>query len=889
MKAVQNFLFIAVIITYFAEPVTNAFPIGSERSYAVLNDVTINHKNDGKNIGYRINGVLKVGAIWGTDEEKLLKFHLISPKLQFKSEKSSNYVDQPSPLDAVTNLEFYAIWHLGKITKSFFSKKEDASVVNLKKGLISLFQYQLLDGRYTEDDVSGRCDVVYRSKSTNHYEKMKTNCQSDDLNFHSRDTTAIGVSVVSWRMSDFVVTQDGTLDKIESREYHEIVVNAFRSAGGGLESVISLKFDGSISNIPTIKETTISAAIKSIKGIKSQPLSSLVDGQSGPKPLNVKELVKKLKDDLTDEKVGKYGNALAISKLVQAARVASKEEFVKILKSRTMKDNRGQLLDLLAATQTVDSHEAAKEIIQFTSAEYQTDAERYLQSLGIGTRPKNVVIEDLLQLAKKNFDEPKVMDTLIQTIASMGCRYARLPDQSYESEVVRNIEAYLLSSLDACKEPLCKVKYIRGLQNLQSPNVKTVLWAGVYDDDRVVTVASMKALRNYPKGFWSENDKNDFLRVFYQQIRKFDSSARTLALDVLLEQNPSTSEIKELLHFLRSNDKAFEVKQYLLQNLALKSDLCPQFRERFTEALVNEPLLYNYHIMGQKGIQISFTKCMKITNYSFGKGLSTALSGQFSTAPSFNGTFFSSQEVHGGVLKRGVVDVVVNAHNDQFRLFTVELYTAGLSSFVSSSDDDNNSDETATAGMEITVQGSYLRPLEFFNGQGDLMGHVWSGTASEPTPAYTAATLLHDHEQTLRLQNGASLHINVLGTLSLDLNGQIQISLWNRNAHCQVNKNTGVALIGSISSDTSFVSLNMNFTITEEPKMQILTEIDFSSDVKLCMQVIQPEAVIRNDITKVQQTPRYSIRRKMNFTHRLLGCSHLLNQKNNDMCRSSLL
>lgn len=197
----------------------------------MVNDVTINHRKGGKNIGYRFNGILKVGAIWGSDEQKLLKFHLISPKLQTKSEKSNNYVDQSSQLDIVSNLEFYATWHLGKITKSFFSKKEDPAVVSLKKALISLFQYQLMDGRYAEDDVSGSCDVVYRSKSTTHLEKVKSNCKNDDLVYHSRGATAIGVSVVPWRVSDFVVTQDGTLDKVESREYHEIVVNAFKDAG----------------------------------------------------------------------------------------------------------------------------------------------------------------------------------------------------------------------------------------------------------------------------------------------------------------------------------------------------------------------------------------------------------------------------------------------------------------------------------------------------------------------------------------------------------------------------------------------------------------------------------------------------------------------------------
>lgn len=125
--------------------------------------------------------------------------------------------------------------------------------------------------------------------------------------------------------------------------------------------------------------------------------------------------------------------------------------------------------------------------------------------------------------------------------------------------------------------------------------------------------------------------------------------------------------------------------------------------------------------------------------------------------------------------------------------FQLGLYSGGLSSFVSSDSESNEEDnefqdEAANAGMEITVQGTYLRPLQFFNGQGELMGHVWSGTASEPTPAYLANTLLHDHHETLQLQNGATVHIDVESAMSIDLNGAIQLSLWGRNAQIQVNK-----------------------------------------------------------------------------------------------------
>lgn len=67
------------------------------------------------------------------------------------------------------------------------------------------------------------------------------------------------------------------------------------------------------------------------------------------------------------------------------------------------------------------------------------------------------------------------------------------------------------------------------------------------------------------------------------------------------------------------------------------------------------------------------------------------------------------------------------------------LFAGGLNSFVSSDESTSQPDEpeeSATAGMELTIMGVQIRPFVFFSGQGELMGHVWSGTASERTPAF---------------------------------------------------------------------------------------------------------------------------------------------------------
>jgi microsomal triglyceride transfer protein large subunit len=71
--------------------------------------------------------------------------------------------------------------------------------------------------------------------------------------------------------------------------------------------------------------------------------------------------------------------------------------------------------------------------------------------------------------------------------------------------------------------------------------------------------------------------------------------------------------------------------------------------------------------------------------------------------------------------------------------FQLGLFAGGLSSFVSSDEESadlQEQEESATAGMEITALGVQVRPFVFFSGQGELMGHVWSGTGSEKTPAF---------------------------------------------------------------------------------------------------------------------------------------------------------
>lgn len=430
-------------------------------------------------------------------------------------------------------------------------------------------------------------------------------------------------------------------------------------------------------------------------------------------------------------------------------------------------------MDLLGAVQTKDSHEAFKKSLNFSNEEDFSDIERYLQSVAVGVRPEEFVVRDLLEILIANEDlNEKLQESLVQTSSSMAHRFAKKPGQDFDSHVVVEVKNFLMKSINACTDDDCKVIFIRGLQNLQSPDTIDKLFSLALNFPYQISVTAMKALRNFPTNHFAPEMKTKLEDIFYQRKKKFDTSARTIALDILLKLKPVTADVVQMVKFLGSHDRAYEMKQYLIQKLKMISDECPQFREMLKMALKREPMINNWDVYGAM------------------KGLSTALVRRFSRQPSFNGSLLSVQEMKGGGLKRGTVDLLIKSGDEEMSLFSLGIFAGGLSSFISSNDPDDevdpNEDTTATAGMELAIQGVQMRPLTFFKGQGELMGHVWSGTASTPTTAYKGVTLMQDHKHVISLNNGAVLDFTALGAISVDLNGKIEISLWYKNANSEV-------------------------------------------------------------------------------------------------------
>lgn len=457
------------------------------------------------------------------------------------------------------------------------------------------------------------------------------------------------------------------------------------------------------------------------------------------------------------------------------------------------------------------------------------------------------------------------------TLSSMAHNHAQTPN--FSLNLIDSIDTFLWEHFMKCKDLECSAEYLRGYLNLRLVNRIPDLLIIVQKQHKVLGTIAMKALQHFPLDAFSEKSQNILHSIFHQTIRRFDSSIRTLALDILMKGEMDLVATRDLLQVLKHQEKSYEVKQYLLERFKLRAGECEEFQRILTQVLMDDSDLNNYHRIATGG-------------------LTTALSRQFLKYPSFNSSIMSVQEIQKGVLKRGIVDMFFTGEErEKYSYFTLELYARGMANMMGGgggADEGDNEEETLTAGMELIVHGQSLRPLQFFSGQGELMGHVWSGTASDPTPAYQATTLFFDHRFEVPLLSGFTVQFDILTAISIDLNGQVTLSLWNRNGKSKVEQNVGFATVGRTTVVTDFSRTVNEFRVLQNPKLNLISDFSFSGDNILCMQVTQPDITLNKTYWKKNAIPALKISNEMEKHHsyKISGNSHLLNAKNNEMCRA---
>ncbi|XP_037805921.1 microsomal triglyceride transfer protein large subunit isoform X1 [Lucilia sericata] len=850
-------------------------PYESQQYYVLENKVStkqLQHVSS-QEISYTFNSLLKINSVWNSDNEQLIQVYFTENRVSAPGKKGNVKVQE---IEKIPDRPFYISFIDNKPSKVIAHTSRDQSLLNMERGIASLMHINFENGPVSEIDVSGMCNNFYNIKSSTKVNKIKTDCSHWDLKVNYRGEKPLGVHQKSFERVEYDLSADGQLLLASSVETHKLSLEAQPEVGTQVESLLFLKHTAFAAEpVEQLPYKTSEEAIKSLlEWYRVFEIEADVDGViSEIKDITLKQQVDSFNNDLTDDLIGKEALAEAFVKLIPLARITKQEEFVDILKSN--KKLHSQLVDLLGAVQTIDAHKAIHEIFDYNKKSDVDLLEKYLQSLSVGTHPERSIIEDLferLTTAEENaIKNEKLQDSVLQCVASLTHQ------SGFDSndKLLKEIKDFIFKNLlEVCEEEVCKTRYIRALQNLRDPTTISILMKYALKEETKISVAAMQALKSFPIIHFNEKHRQAFTHIFYQIPKKYDSSARTLALDILLAMKPTPEQLGHLLDYLASNDRHFEIKTYVIQKLKMLSDKCPRFRALLEAGLYERPHINNYHIIGQKG-------------------LTTVLSRELSWAPAFNESLLSTQEIYQGVLKRGSVELILSAGREETSTFKLGIYTSGLTSFVGDSEEDTNDDDEevddspATAGMEIAVQGVLLRPLIFFTGQSELMGHVWSGTASDPTPAFQATTLAQDHEHYIILSSGATVYTRVIGSKSVDLNGKVDFSIWNRNANTEIQQNSAAAVHGIMKAGFTYAQVSNEFLLTYEPKISLQADIDFYSGIKLCMQLQRPKMQLKHFNTKLvtlQADHRFSKKVLSKYSYNFPGRTLALNQKNNEMC-----
>nr|XP_022900125.1 microsomal triglyceride transfer protein large subunit [Onthophagus taurus] len=829
--------------------------------YDYSSKTQLSNKNDPNQIGFLLKATVIVESVWdSSDFNRILKISVTHPKIFLQSPKSSD----ESKIKELNNEDFYVLWKNGVVDRILLRKQEDLGLVNLKKGIVSLFQLKFEDQTLKEQDSSGICDVTYQHLD-DFVEKTKKNCENFDLSYVFNTEPILSTKTIS-SISTIYKINKKEIENAISKEHHEIFLQAKEEIGGEILieqnlKLISTKKSENVMNQRTYDQVK-QKLIDDFGDFKEENLLTQKDFSNSQKPISFANLINEFRDNLKSKNLGKLISAKTIIPLINAAKKSNKDEILKVLNAKKNQKILPQLYDILAYVQTDQSHEAVMKKLHFDDSKNEDNNERYLWGCQLVSNPNPNIVIDLLNKFKKTENVPKkIQETLLLSISSMTSKLSNLNKLGY-SKIVGIVKETLLNNLDVANHD-DKIMYLRALRNLKSSQTIFKLLEIIRNKKSGVKeeVLAWKALK-------SMNNLKDFkdvlivaYKTYFQLDKKHDSSSRTLAGDVLLQSDPSDDLLEDFLHYLLNEDKEYEVKKYVLQQIEMMAEDDVNFKARVLKIIRNNKKLNNYSGLSPKGLSLSLRR-------------------KFMDSKSINGSLLTIQEMSNGIVKRGIVNVVMDQNNDIQELASLGIFSGGLGTFMSS--DSSEEDETTTAGMELAILGTQIRPFIFFEGQGELMGHVWSGTASERTTAFQALILIQDHQEYLRLGPGFIIDVDFKGAASFDLAGKIEMSLWNRNAQALIEKSLGYEGIGSIILDNSFANLKVEFKITVEPSLFLNADIDFSSKVALCMRLSQPETEFRSVIKKeINGKDALKISQRKS---KIPGRTYALNKKNDEKC-----
>ncbi|KAM8939413.1 microsomal triglyceride transfer protein large subunit [Pelodytes ibericus] len=825
-------------------------------------------------VGYKISAEVDINLVWrnpNNKDDQLIKIRMKNIKIEGVSDRPKDQnIFTGATAEKVLGKTYLSVlqrpfliqWTLGKV-KSFYSYQNEPTILlNIKRGLASLLQIQFKAGSVTEADVSGTCKVTYKTQEK-HVNKIKEleSCKISKTGFTSSNKV-LGVSSKGTSSTIYAI-EDNHIKSVLAEENHVMTLNSYQVIAAKVVCKQKLELK---SIQPGPKETSGKQVESVVKGIDAKYLSlSLVADQVKSECKNCPSLLqdwKAIRKNLIPKNLSKAGAGRCFLSLIHSLRRAKKLDILQLLKTE-MEDVLPQLVDAVTFAQTSDSLEAILEFLDFNNKSQSLLQERFLYACGLASHPNELMLRALLDKSKGKIANDEIRETVIIIIGALVKKLCK--SGGCELQAVVESKKFILEGLQKANKPSDVKTHLLALKNANLPEGIPLLLKYSESGEGPVSSIAISAVQKYDTTFITEEVKKTMSRIYHQNYKIHEKTVRTAAASIILDNNPSYMDVKNLL--LSIGELSLEMNKYML---SVFQDIL-QFQmpaSKLVRKILKDMWIHNYD---------RFAK----------SGSSSAYSGYVMRGADSSATYSLDILYSGsGILRRSNMDTFLYSKNTELHAIQVVIEAQGLESLIAATADEGEEELETFAGMSAILFDVQLRPVTFFQGYSDLMSKIIS-TTGDPISVVKGLVLLTDHSETIQLQSGLQASAEFQGGLAIDISGGMEFSLWYRESKTSVNNRGAVVMIGNVTVDSGFVDAGMETRFETESSFDFLTTVKFSSyPFLVCMQMDKGTFPFRRYITKYESLPsgKSYVSRK-GKVQTMAGSELPLHQENSNMCR----
>ncbi|KAG9275351.1 microsomal triglyceride transfer protein large subunit-like isoform X1 [Astyanax mexicanus] len=816
-----------------------------------------------------LEAVIQIHSLWRNpqdQEEQLL--HVKIKDLKFTTD-SSDATTKPlavEELDGGLDYKEAVIVHMnsGKIQGVFDTTEDNTASLNFKKGLVSLLQIQSTYGLITEDDATGRCQVLYHTLKDDIIKvKNYKNCENSITDDVMSSAQILGVSSPGWSEAVFIM-DDNHIKSVTSQEFRSVVLEEQSTVGIHVSSRQLLRLLSTKSGANEEAQGELQEVLASFKGSHVNHTIHALPAvrQSALSGYPISKLLDHLKAN--EMKKSQSRTTEVFLQLSQSLRSMKMNEIKDILK-KSDSTLVSVLIDAAAAASTPAALDAVISYIDVADPKKAPLLEKFLYACAFSAQPSPhliSVVNKILSHTSTKRQTREIARIVLGTVIRKMCSANMCLLQEVEDALT-----LILKGLGSSKDEAEIKSHLLALKSALIPEIVPVLLQYI-DQSKPVSIIVLSALQDLPTQYITEEVKQHVRDIFKQNKKSFSAAVRVAAAQILLMHDPLYTDVKEVL--LRIAKEKPEISKFLTAKVTSLLQSNHPARDVILTVL-KDSKLNNYFHLGRVGCSSSYAGLMAEAK---------------DTVTSYEFEFLFSDT---GALKQSNSHFSTQSRGGSLHSLQVSLELGGIDSLLASEPIEEAEQEDLMAGMSAMFLGVQIQPITFFQGYTDLMSKYFTAPDG-PMNILSGNILLINQKQSVILQSGLQTQVFFHGGLSVDVSADLDFSLFTQESKSTVNNGFSIVVSARAEAEAPFMSTTVKTKTEMNSSISFVTTVNFSTiPVQYCLQLIREPLLYRE-----KTSTRVSIQNRKKTAHQkrrkwtIPGEETALHRDNSMMCRKLL-